>query len=121
MAKKRYKSEQVAIDTTFKPKFWDEADGRYGVVREIRKRYEALKQDTNANSFQKDLICQRATFIAIQLETMESNAIDSGQLEVGVYTQCVNALVGLLKSLGLEKQMKEAIVDLKSYVEGQQK
>lgn len=117
MARKKYKKDAgAALPATFKPRFWNEADGRYGVVRVIRSKYEELKADTAADCFQKDMLCQRAVFIAVQLETMETNAIEGGEFELAKYTQCVNALVGLLKALGLKKQVSD-VVDLKSYVE----
>jgi hypothetical protein len=107
----------VTLPERFVPQFWNEADGRCAVIKEIRHRYEVLKGDTLADSYQKDLLCQRATFIAIQLETMERVAAEKGQFNAGTYTQMVNALIGLLKSLGLERRAKK-VVNLKAYVEG---
>ena len=74
-----------------------------------------LKQDIQADSYQKDLLCQRAIFISVQLETMELLAAEKGNFNAGVYTQMVNALLGLLKSLGLERRAK-TVVNLKTYI-----
>ena len=85
------------------------------VVKEIRRRYETLRADTGAESYQKELLCQRAIFIAVQLETMECMAAETGQFEAGVYSNMTNTLLGLLKALGLERHVVEAI-DLKTYM-----
>src|SRR5688572_3497154 len=73
----------VTIPGRFEPRFWDESDGRCALVKEVRRRYEQLKEDTGTDTYQKDLLCQRAIFIAIQLETMEVQAMETGKLDVG--------------------------------------
>lgn len=107
----------ITLPERFIPQFWDEADGRCAVIKEIRNRYKVLKQDTQADSYQKDMLCQRIIFISVQLETMERLAAEKGEFNAGVYTQMVNTLVGLLKSLGLERRAKKT-VNLQAYVEG---
>jgi hypothetical protein len=112
----RKNKQRVTLPERFVPQFWDEADGRCALVKEIRRRYESLKVDTGTESYQKELICQRAIFITVQLETMERIAAETGRFNAGIYTQMVNTLIGLLKSLGLERKAKK--VTLRSYVEG---
>jgi len=51
---------------------------------------------------------------------MELVAAEQGKFNAGVYTQMVNSLVGLLKSLGLEKKAKK-VVNLQSYVKQKSK
>lgn len=99
----------------FTPRFWSEVDGRLGVYKEIQGRYVELVEDTGSKSAQKLILCQRAVFIAIQLETMEVEAATNGKFDFGVYTQGVNALSGLLSKLGLEKQAKD-VQTVASYV-----
>ena len=112
----RQNKKQIALPEHFVPQFWEDSDGRVAIVRMIRERLDTLKADCGANSFQKVLLCQRAVFISIQLETMEVNATQTGNIETGVYTQMVNSLVGLLKSLGLERKAKH-VESLQSYVQ----
>jgi hypothetical protein len=117
MAKTReQRTKEISIPARFTPRFFDVLDGRCGVVKEIHKRYKRLKADTNANNYQKDLLCQRAVFIAIQLETMECVAAQTGEQDPGVYTQMVNTLMGLLKTLGIESKAAN-VVNLKAYVD----
>jgi len=108
------KKKQTTLPARFKPNFLDEADGRIATVKELRRRIDLLKVDTASDSYQKDILCQRAVFIACQLETQERAAIEGGEFHPGTYTQMVNALVGLLRSLGLEKQAKE-VESLEAY------
>lgn len=113
--KERRSDKVIAFPETFEPLFWEDADGRNVVVKTIRKKYEQLKEDSGADSLQKEMICQRAVFLATRLESMEMVALDKGQADWGVYVQGVNSLVGLLKSLGLEKKAKQ--VNLSDYLE----
>lgn len=116
MAKTRdERAKGVSIAEQFVPRFWDSVDGRTGIAKEIRRRFEELKTDTGADTAQKEMLCQRAIFIGIQLETMEIEAAQEGKLDAGVYTQMSNALLGLLKALGLERKQAKAL-DLRSYV-----
>lgn len=116
MAKTReQRTKEVSLPEKFVPQFWDAVDGRFGVVKEIRRRYEVLKQDAAAESYQKDLLCQRAIFLGVQLETLEAVAVAEGKFDAGIYTQMVNALSGLLSKLGLERQIPKA-KNLKAYM-----
>jgi len=102
------KPKRSELATTFKPRFWDELDGRRPVTREINRRYEVLRQDTGAESMQREMLCQQAVFISVCLETMQHEAVATGEFDAGVYTQMSNALLGLLKTLGLERHVKKA-------------
>lgn len=121
MAKTRQERKaEVSIPDRFVPQFWDGIDGRCSIVKEIRTRYDAMKTDAGADSCQKDLLVQRAVFISVQLETMECMAAENGKFDPGVYTQMTNTLMGILKTLGLEKRIKE-VTNLRAYVAGSQR
>lgn len=116
MAKARdQRRKEVSIPEAFTPRFFEDLDGRVAIAKELRKRYEAIKKDAGADSVQKDMLCRRAIFLGIQLETMEAIAAEEGEFDAGVYTQMSNALLGLLKSLGLERKVKK-VVDFEAYV-----
>jgi hypothetical protein len=76
---------------------------------------EELKEDSGADSIQKRILCERAGFLMILLETQEVNALEKGQIEIGPYVQGINALVGLLRHLGLKRVTKSA--SLSQYIE----
>ncbi len=100
----------------FVPRFWEDADGREAVIKRIKRRVERLKQDVGADSYQKEILCERAAFVVLQLETAERAALEDGRLDMGTFTQMTNCLLGLLKSLGLERQVQA--VGLKGYIAG---
>src|SRR6266566_411557 len=88
--------KDVEVPASFIPLFWKHLDKRCGIVKEFYSRYRKLKTDSNANSLMLDLLCQRAAFISIQLETLECRMGERGKLDIGSYTQGVNCLQGLL-------------------------
>ena len=104
------------LHSDFTPRFWDEADQRLTAVREIKRRYELLRDELGDPSYQKDLLAQRAIFVSIQLETLEAEAIQGKEIPIGSYVQMVNCLQGLLAKLGLERQVRVA-GGLKAYAE----
>lgn len=99
----------------FVPRFWEDADQRQSAVKEIKRRYATLREDVGCDSYQKDLLCQRATFIALQLETIEIDATEGREFPAGQYVQAVNCLVGLLRVLGMEKKLSQ-VLDLNAYI-----
>jgi len=112
----KHKKKPVEIAKKFVPKFWEDIDQRCSIVREVRTRYANLIEQAGADSVQKTMLAQRAVFINIRLETMECEAAQGGAFDEGVYTQMVNTLTGLLKSLGLNRQQADATMNLKAYV-----
>lgn len=107
--------KETMLANKFTPLFWEHEDGRCAIVRMIRDKYEELKADCGADSMQKEILCQRAVFVSIQLESMEVHATRTGELNTGVYAQLINTLLGLMKSLGLERKTKK-VQCLESYV-----
>jgi len=106
----------VTIPARFVPKFWEECDGRSTITRSMKKRYDDLSAAINANSPQKDILVQRLTFLSVFIETMEINAAQTGELEIGKYVVAVNVLVNLMRTLGLEKYTKK-VGSLKAYLQ----
>lgn len=118
--KKTRRKPEATVPARFQPKFWEDADSRLGIVRRIRDRFEALKEQTGADSLQKEILCQRAVFLLTRLETVERRAIEEGEFaEVGTYVQSINTLISLLKILGLESSKKK-VVNLRQYISGQE-
>jgi hypothetical protein len=106
------------LPVRFVPKFWTDADRRVALVREIESRVERMKADANADSYQKEVLAERAVFIVSLLETAERDAIEGVKaLDTGSYVQSVNALIGLLRALGLERRVKA--LGLAEYVQGE--
>lgn len=105
------------IPARFVPKFWADADRRIALVRAIESRVERLKQDANADSYQKEVLAERAVFLISLLETAERDAVEGVKaLDTGAYVQAVNSLIGVLRALGLDRKVKA--IGLAGYVEG---
>ena len=120
VSRRRRRERELMLPTGFKAKFWEHMDQRAFIVREVKRRYELLKEDTGSNSTQRDLLCQRLAFLSIMLESAECEAVESGEFDPGSYSQTVNTLLGILRSLGLDKKVQQA-GSLKAYVEGSTK
>ena len=82
----RREPKPPALRDKFVPRFWENIDGRMALVKEIRRSCELLKDYADAESTRKDMLCQRATVVPIQPETMEATATDTGKLASGVDT-----------------------------------
>lgn len=118
MAKRKYvNTKDQDLPARFKPQFLDNLDGRPHVVRTLRNRLQQLKDDCGCDSYQKSILAERCVFLTTKLETMECQAIEKGIIDFGSYVQAVNCLIGLLKSLGLQRKAKE-VESLQSYVKG---
>lgn len=103
------------LPARFEPKCFEKADNRLAIIKEVRRRLERLKNETGADSYQKEMICEEAVFLALQLETMRTTALEGGEIDFGSYVQTTNCLQGLLSKLGLEKQARK-VESLSSYV-----
>jgi hypothetical protein len=114
---KKTRRTDKTIPARFQPKFWKDADSRLAIVRQIRQWYEALAEQTGADSLQKEILCQRAVFLLCRMETVERRAIEDGEFpDVGTYVQSLNSLISLLRTLGLESAKKK-VANLRSYIE----
>jgi hypothetical protein len=99
------------IPATFRPKFIEDLDQRNHATREVRRRFDLLKRDSGAESYQSQLICEHAAFLSLILSTAEAEALQTGKLDVGSFVQALNSLTGLLKAVGLHKRAKAVGLD----------
>jgi hypothetical protein len=105
------------LPQVWEPRALDNADGRCSIIKVLRAKVEKLKTDTGADSYQKELLCERAGFVVAILETLETRAMEDGVLDAGGYVQGVNSLMGLLKTLGLENRPIANATSLSDYIE----
>lgn len=107
---------RVKLPKNFTPKLFSEADNRFAIVKELKRRCERLMIDTAADSMQKRALCQEAVFVGAQLETMRTNAAQGRDIDLNSYIQMVNCFQGLLGKLGLDKQFQPQLSDLQSHI-----
>jgi hypothetical protein len=110
------RKKRVSFSGKFVPLFWDDADGRCASVKRIKRRLEALRKDANVDTTQKEILAQRATFLTLQLESMERRVAEGESIESGVYTQGLNTLLGILRALGLTPRRTAKAASLKEYL-----
>lgn len=114
--KRRKSALDLTLPGTFTPRFLESADNRLACVREIKARITRLQEQTGADSYQKEILCQHAIFLCIILETMQTQALEgTEELDIGKYTQGVNAIQGILKTLGLDNQALREVANLSEY------
>ncbi|WP_428304621.1 hypothetical protein [Lacipirellula sp.] len=107
--------QAVTFADRFEPKFLETTDQRCKVVRLIRERIKQLTEDAGIDCIQKELLAKQAVFISVQLETMQVDALEGCEFEVGRFCNLTNTLVGLLKTLGISRTTPKA-VNLKAYL-----
>lgn len=103
------------LPTRFQPQFWEDLDQRLNLTRAIKEHYETLLDETGADTLAKRMLAQRAIFMALRIETMETEAASTGEFNQNAYTTMVNALSGLLTKLGLENSSR-TVINLQDYV-----
>lgn len=113
----RRTKRRVMLPTKFEPQFLDGVDGRLRPARELLRRYAALREDTGVDTTQREILCQRAVFVWTQLETLEVQAVETGEFDAGAYVAMLNCLKGLLNALGLDRRADaDPQATLKTYV-----
>ncbi|PKL95570.1 MAG: hypothetical protein CVV18_05000 [Gammaproteobacteria bacterium HGW-Gammaproteobacteria-8] len=85
-------------------------DGRTQVARAIRDRLEALQSDLggpDSMSYQQRSLSKRAIWMEAVIEQQEIALSKGEEIDQGKLTQAVNTLIGLLKTLGLERKARD--------------
>ena len=98
------------VSAQFANGWLDGLDGRLGIARELRQRFQALTDDlggTSSLSYAERSLCERALWLEYWLSTQEKELADGGALfDVGKWTQAANSLQGIYSKLGLKRVAK---------------
>lgn len=100
----------------------EKMDGRTTLARVVNERYETLANDLGGIevlSYQKRSLCKRAIWMEAIIEQQEAALSRGEEVDQGKLTQAVNTLIGLLKTLGLERQARD-VPDLQQYLQRRQ-
>lgn len=119
LVKKQRRKEQPCLPGKFQVRFWEDMSGRFANVKKLRQRYEKLKKQCGADSIMREWLAQRAAFLVCQIESLETEVMESGHIDkdvAAVHTQMGNALKGLLNDLGLDRKDVAGTMDLKAYL-----
>ncbi len=85
-------------------------DGRTAIARVIRDRLEDLQTDLGGRdqlSYQQRSLTKRAVWMEAVIEQQELALARGEPVDQGKLTQSVNSLIGLLKTLGLERKAQD--------------
>ena len=94
-------------------------DGRTAIARVIRDRLEDLQTDLGGRdslSYQQRSLTKRAVWMEAVIEQQEIALSRGEPVDQGKLTQAVNSLIGILKTLGLQRKAKD-IHSLSDYME----
>lgn len=100
----------LAPPEKYRPGWLAELDGRVGLTREIRARFDALTDDLgglDALSYQQRSLCERCLWLEFWLSEQERELASGGEFDAGRWTQGLNSLTGVFRVLGLRRVARE--------------
>jgi hypothetical protein len=95
-----------AVPTQFRRGWLDELDGRLGLARDLRGRFDEIAADLGgieALSYARRSLIERALWVEFWISQQERELVEGRDIDVGRYTQAVNALQGLFSRIGLDR------------------
>ena len=94
-------------------------DQRFKLAKELQAHYKVLVNDLGGIehlSYQKQAIAEHAVFINMLIKKWQREYVEQKNMpDMGKLTQAINSLLGLLKTLGLDRQAQD--VSLTGYLE----
>jgi len=107
------------LPAEFRPRFLDTLDGRTQTAKVLRQRLAEIQDDIGGEdslSYAKRSLARRAVWLESWIETQECKAADGEEVAIGQQVQAVNSLIGLYRTLGLERVARD-IPSLRDYME----
>lgn len=108
------------IPERFAGGYLDRLDGRTAIAGNMRARWQAMTDDLGGAdrlSYAQRSLVERALWLEHWLAVQEE-ALAGGQYEAfdaGKWTQACNSLMGILKTLGIERRQKD-VTTLAQYI-----
>lgn len=115
-------TKQTEIPDDFHPQWLEKLDNRTALARAVNDRYRALTADlggTEHMSYQRRSLAKRAIWMEAVIEQQEAALSRGEDVDQAKLTQAVNSLIGLLKTLGLDRVAAE-VPDLHSYLKARE-
>ena len=94
------------VPESYQEDFLAGMDRRSRVARVLRQRLVELQTDlggADSISYARRSLCKRAVHIEAVIEAKEEALARGDEVDLGPYVQAVNSLIGLYKTLGLER------------------
>lgn len=99
-------SNKQAIPQRFTHDWLDKLDGRTNVAKSLQQRHTALLSDLGGEhslSYQRLSLTKRAIHMEALIEQQEQSLASGEDVDTGKLTQSINSLIGLYKTLGLDR------------------
>jgi len=112
--------KEQPVSAKFANGWLDGLDGRLGLARELRQRFETLTNDLGGSgslSYAQRSLCERALWLEYWLATQERDLANGAEFDVGRWVQAANSLQGIFAKLGLERVAKD-VPDLQDWIKG---
>ncbi|MBB3231065.1 hypothetical protein [Halomonas stenophila] len=105
------------LPTEYSHDWLERLDGRTRLAQAVRQRYTALTTDLGGHenlSYQRRSLAKRAVWMEATIEQAEAALARGDEVDHGAITQKINSLLGLYKTLGLDRvaQPVESIKDI---------
>jgi len=92
----------------FEPQWLASLDGRTAIAQEMRRRFDEVSADLGGDlSYLTRSLVSRYLWQEFWIQTQEQALAEGQQIDIGRYTQAVNAASGLAAKLGLERRQRE--------------
>ena len=94
----------------YTPDWIESLDQRTSLARAVRGRLHDLENDLGGRdslSYQRRSLAKRIVFMEALIERQEAAIARGADVDEGKLTQATNTLVGLLKTVGLERRTRE--------------
>lgn len=111
-------TRQADIPSKYSADWLEKLDGRTTLARAVNDRYHHLTTDLGGidrMSYQRRSLCKRIVYMECVIEQQEAALSRGEEVDQGRLTQAVNTLIGLLKTVGLDR-MAHDVPDLQTYL-----
>jgi hypothetical protein len=99
----------VTIPDKYSADFVDRLDKRTAIAKAILGRIEGIESDLGGGdslSYARRSLVRRVVWLEAIIEHTEQRLAGGEAIDIGAHTQATNTLVGLYKTLGLERRPK---------------
>ena len=106
------------MPTSYAPDWLEKLDRRTNLAKAVNERLHVLTTDLGGMeylSYQQRSLAKRAIWMEAIIEQQEAALSRGEDIDQGKLTQAVNSLIGLLKTLGLERQSRD-VPDLATFL-----
>jgi hypothetical protein len=112
-------SKLDAIPDKYTPGYIDKLDGRTAIAADMRLRWQELTDDLGGAdrlSYAQRSLVERALWIEHWIASQERVLADGGDADTGRMTQATNSLLGLYRTLGLDRKARDITPALSDYI-----